>query len=170
MTKNAHRHTSSAPRHERQRGTRSTKVEPSRKRSAGVVVLRRVPGDWRVLLLRAFRNWDFPKGLIEAEEDPLTAAIREAREETGLTDFAFTWGHGFRETEPYANGKIARFYLAETRNERIELPVNPALGHPEHHEWRWVNFDETRDLLAPRLRFIVDWAESVAQRRGEHSS
>ena len=106
---------------------------------------------------------------IEAEEDPLATAIREAREETGLTDFAFTWGHGFRETEPYASGKIARFYVAETRNERIELPVNPALGQPEHHEWRWVSFDEAHHLLAPRLRFIVDWAESVARRRVEHS-
>jgi 8-oxo-dGTP pyrophosphatase MutT (NUDIX family) len=154
---------------DRFQGMRLTKADPNRKRSAGIVILRRVPGDWRVLLLRAFRNWDFPKGRIEAEEDPLVAAIREAREETGLTGFAFTWGHGFRETEPYASGKIARFYVAETRNERIELPVSPELGQPEHHEWRWVSFDEARDLLAPRLRLIVDWAESVARRRVEQS-
>ena len=90
------------------------------------------------------------------------AALREAREETGLTDLAFSWGHDFRETEPYASGKTARFYMAQTRTERIELPVSPELGRPEHHEWRWVSFDEARALLAPRLRFIVDWAETVA--------
>ena len=139
-------------------------MEPNRKRAAGIVVLRHVPEGWRLLLLRAFRDWDFPKGLIEAGEDPLAAAVRETREETGLTDLAFSWGHVFRETEPYAGGKIARFYIAQTSTEHIELPVSPELGHPEHHEWRWVSFDEARGLLAPRLRSIVDWAESVAMR------
>lgn len=139
-----------------------TKADPNRKRSAGIVVLRRCPAGWRVLLLRAFRNWDFPKGLIAAGEDPLAAALREAREETGLTDLGFPWGHAFRETEPYAGGKIARFYIAETRTEYIELPVSPELGRPEHHEWRWVSFDEAREFLAPRLRYIVGWAESVS--------
>ncbi len=139
-----------------------TNADPNRKRAAGIVVLRRVQGDWRILLLRAFRNWDFPKGRIEAGEDPLAAALRETREETGLTDLAFSWGHVFRETEPYAGGKIARFYMAQTGTESIELPVNPELGRPEHQEWRWTSFDEARGLLAPRLRSIVDWAESVA--------
>ena len=134
----------------------------NRKRAAGIVVLRHVQSDWRLLLLRAFRNWDFPKGRIEAGEDPLAAALRETREETGLTDLAFPWSHVFRETEPYAGGKIARFYMAQTGTESIELPVNPELGRPEHHEWRWTSFDEARHLLAPRLRSIVDWAESAA--------
>ncbi len=143
-----------------------TNADPIRKRSAGIVVLRRVPDGWRLLLLRAFRNWDFPKGRIEVGEDPLDAALRETREETGLTDLAFSWGHDFRETEPYAGGKIARFYMAQTGTESIELPVNPELGRPEHHEWRWTSFDEARELVAPRLRFIVDWAESVVVRAG----
>lgn len=142
--------------------TRLTRPNPSGKRAAGVVVLRRDPAGWRVLLLRAYRNWDFPKGLIEPGEQPLDAARREAREETGLVDLAFRWGEAFRETEPYAGGKVARFYLAETRAEAVELPVSPELGRPEHHEWRWASFDEARALLAPRLRLILDWAESTA--------
>ncbi len=141
-----------------------TKSEPNRKRSAGIVVLRRVPEGWRLLLLRAFRNWDFPKGRIETGEQPLAAALRETREETGLTDLVFSWDEDFRETEPYAGGKIARFYLAQTLTESIELPVNPELGRAEHHEGRWTSFDEARELLAPRLRFIVDWAESAVMR------
>ena len=60
------------------------------------------------------------------------------------------------------NSREGRRARAETRTEHIELPVNPELGRPEHHEWRWTSFDEARELLAPRLRFIVDWAESVA--------
>ncbi|MBN8875353.1 MAG: NUDIX domain-containing protein [Rhodospirillales bacterium] len=40
----------------------------------------------RVLLGHATRTprWDIPKGLTEADEDPLAAALRELAEETGL--------------------------------------------------------------------------------------
>ena len=49
--------------------------------SAGVVVVRNVKGSWLFLMLRAYRNWDFPKGVVEAAEQPLAAAIREVQEE-----------------------------------------------------------------------------------------
>ncbi len=50
--------------------------------SAGVVVVRRENGRWRLLVLRAYRNWDFPKGTVEPDEAPLDAAVRETAEET----------------------------------------------------------------------------------------
>ena len=50
--------------------------------SAGVVVVRQSGEGWRFLLLRAFNHWDFPKGMVEAGEEPLAAAIREVREES----------------------------------------------------------------------------------------
>ena len=37
--------------------------------SAGVVVVRRFPEGWRCLVLRAYRNWHFPKGLVEPERE-----------------------------------------------------------------------------------------------------
>jgi 8-oxo-dGTP pyrophosphatase MutT (NUDIX family) len=127
-------------------------------RSAGVVVVRRAGQDWRLLVLRAYRNWDFPKGLIEPGEAPFAAAVREAREETGIVDLAFRWGEEYRETEPYARNKVARYYLAETDAERLTLPVSPELGRPEHHEYRWVGFSEAGRLLPPRLQPILRWA------------
>jgi 8-oxo-dGTP pyrophosphatase MutT (NUDIX family) len=132
-------------------------------RSAGVVVVRRAADGWRFLILRAYRNWDFPKGLIEPGENPLAAAIRETREEAGIEDLAFAWGHAFCDTAPYARAKIARYYLAETRRERIALPINPELGRPEHHEFRWVGSDAARRLLPPRLQPILAWARSLLE-------
>ena len=126
--------------------------------SAGVVVVRRDSGGWRLLVLRAYRNWDFPKGRVEPGETPLDAAIRETAEEASIRDLVFHWGEAYCETEPYRGGKVARYYLAETAQVNILLPVSPELGRPEHDEWRWVNLDEAGRLLPPRLQPILAWA------------
>jgi 8-oxo-dGTP pyrophosphatase MutT (NUDIX family) len=131
--------------------------------SAGVVVARRAGGGWRLLVLRAFRNWDFPKGLVEPGEDAMAAAKREVAEETGVDDLEFVFGDAYRETLPYAGGKVARYYLATTRTERIELPASAELGRPEHHEWRWVTPEEAEELLPPRLAPILDWARATLE-------
>ena len=128
--------------------------------SAGVVVARETADGARLLLLRAYKNWDFPKGRVEPGEDPLAAAIRETREEAGIDDLEFAWGYDYVETEPYAGGKIARYYVARTGAERIVLPVNPALGRPEHHEYRWVDLTEAFHLTGPRLRPVIAWGAS----------
>ncbi|MCX4186485.1 bis(5'-nucleosyl)-tetraphosphatase [Methylophaga sp. OBS4] len=129
--------------------------------SAGVVVVRREKSGWRLLVLRAYRNWDFPKGTREPGETPLTTALRETEEETGITDLAFHWGQDYCETVPYTGSggrKVARYYLAETAARNIILPVSPQLGRPEHHEWRWVRFSQATKLLPPRLQPVLAWA------------
>ena len=130
-------------------------------RAAGAVIFRRSDKGIRLLVLRAYKNWDFPKGTIEPGEDALAAARREVEEETGLAALDYPFGDEFRETVPYANNKVARYYLAQTDTEKIELPVSPELGRPEHHEYRWVSFDEAEDLLPPRLAIILDWARKT---------
>jgi 8-oxo-dGTP pyrophosphatase MutT (NUDIX family) len=134
------------------------RISPAPKRAAGAVVFRRGEAGVRLLVLRAYRNWDFPKGLIEPGESELDAARRETAEETGLTDLDFPFGDAHKDTLAYAGGKVARYFLAETAAERIELPVSPELGRPEHHEWRWVSYDEAEELLPPRLGIVLEWA------------
>lgn len=128
--------------------------------SAGVIVVRREGSFWRYLLLRVYDYWDFPKGIVEADEEPREAARREVEEETGLTNIVFSWGHDYQETEPYGPGKVARYYVAETQQTAITLPISKELGRPEHHEYRWVNYEEARELLAPRVQSILDWAHA----------
>jgi bis(5'-nucleosidyl)-tetraphosphatase len=110
--------------------------------SAGVIVVRKHADGYRYLLLRAFRYWDFPKGLVEAGEDPLASAVREVAEETTLTDLKFRWG------------------IAESSEGEVSLPVSPELGQPEHHEFRWLDYKVARKLLAPRVEPILDWAHA----------
>ena len=130
--------------------------------SAGAVVLRRRDRRWQCLVLRVYRNWDFPKGLVEPGEEPLDAALREVAEETGLRGLELPWGEVWAETEPYAGGKVARFYVAESTNGTVVLPINPQLGRPEHHEFRWLEIDAAARLLPPRLQRILRWAQTVA--------
>lgn len=126
--------------------------------SAGVVVVRRSPTGWLFLMLRAYRNWDFPKGVLEPGEEPLAAARREVREETLISDLQFTWGEEYRETAPYSNNKVARYYVAETHTERVTLPVSLELGRPEHDESRWFDLAGALSLASPRVAPIVRWA------------
>ena len=130
--------------------------------SAGVVVLRRFPDGWRCLVLRAYRNWDFPKGLVEDDESPRQAAVREVWEETSLENLNFLWGDEYRETLPYARQKVSRYYIAESPSGGVRLPISAELGRPEHDEFRWVSFDAAEDLLPPRLAIVLEWAKEIA--------
>jgi 8-oxo-dGTP pyrophosphatase MutT (NUDIX family) len=126
--------------------------------SAGVVVVRQVDEDWRVLLLRVYNYWDFPKGIVEPGEDPLTTARREVREETGIEDLEFRWGEEFIETAPYSKNKVARYYLARTATGAVRLSVSAELGRPEHHEFRWMDITAAGKLMVPRLVRVLAWA------------
>jgi 8-oxo-dGTP pyrophosphatase MutT (NUDIX family) len=126
--------------------------------SAGVVLVRIAPPGWLFLLLRAYNHWDFPKGMVEGEEQPLAAAIREVREETLITTLSFQWGQEFLDTGPYSRGKVARYYLAETPTIDVSLPVNEELGRPEHNEYRWVDYQQAVRLVSPRVTQVLEWA------------
>ena len=130
--------------------------------SAGMVIVRKEAGEWKFLFLRAYRLWDFPKGEVEEGEDPLGTAKREAEEEAGISELHFRWGHVFKETEPYRGGKkIARYYIAEATQSEVTLSVNPELGRPEHHEYRWLTYEEIKKLSPERLFPVIEWAHKT---------
>lgn len=129
--------------------------------SCGIVAIASRNGEPVVLLLRAYRYWDFPKGQVEADEDPFAAAVREFGEETGLPEPVVADPHAYFETEPYGRGKVARYYLGETTIADVDLPVNPELGRPEHHEARWCSLDEAGRLLNARVNGALEWATSL---------
>jgi len=136
--------------------------------SAGIIPVRRQNGKWRYLFLRAFRNWDFPKGVVEKGEAPLETAKREMGEETGIEDLQFPWGYVYRETDPYSGGKkVARYYIAETGTEKVTFSINPEIGRPEHHEYRWLTRRQLNQLAPKRLKSIIEWAINVT---GENPS
>ena len=77
------------------------------------------------------------------------------KEETGIEDLTFEWNERFFETGPYSKGKVARYYLGKTTETDVVMDISPETGEPEHHEWRWVSFDEALRHGFARVREIV---------------
>ncbi|MGZ3775275.1 MAG: NUDIX domain-containing protein [Bdellovibrio sp.] len=128
--------------------------------SSGVIPVRHEERKWLFLILRSYNYWDFPKGVVELNEDSWSAALRELKEETGIEFAKPLFSKEFFETVPYSKGKIARYYLAEVTSEKVIFAPNPETGIYEHHEFKWLPYKEARRLLVPRVQEALDWAQA----------
>ncbi|MDT0233361.1 NUDIX domain-containing protein [Curtobacterium sp. BRB10] len=105
------------------------------------------------------RAWSIPKGLVEAGEEPVGAALREFAEEIGVpapvTAADVTDLGEFRQ----ASGKRVRVFAAEasafsvdtvrSNTVRLELPRGSGrfVEVPEVDDARWVGLDHARELV-----------------------
>lgn len=125
--------------------------------SSGIVVVHFDGDRYRLLAVRTFDKWDFPKALVGDGEDPLEVALREAREATALDELEFTWDEAFRETVASEDASVSRYYLAESKTAEVTLRVPPGEGGLEDFEYRWVTPEEAEDVLPPRLELVLQW-------------
>ena len=107
--------------------------------SAGIVLFRREDSKILFLLLHyPSGHWDFVKGKMEKGELMHETAIRETREETGITDISLL--NGFEEWIEYNfqfQGELVHkrvvFFLAETKTKEI------LISH-EHLDYTWMDY------------------------------
>jgi 8-oxo-dGTP pyrophosphatase MutT (NUDIX family) len=125
--------------------------------SAGMVVVRHDGSRYRLLCLRTYDTWDFPKREVHGDEAPLDVAVECTREATGIDNLALHWGEEYRETVPSEDGRVSRYYIAETPIEEVELLQPAGRDSAEDYEYRWVTVDEAEDILPPRLALVLDW-------------
>ena len=57
--------------------------------------------------------------------------------------------------------KAAGFERERAGVGRMVETLRAELGRPEHHEWRWMDFDSAYDVASPRVREVVKWARQI---------
>ncbi len=129
--------------------------------------------DGKVLLIhhRSLNKWLPLGGHIELDEDPEAAALREAREESGLEvellgERPPTTGPGTRAllaprfldihriTDTHEH--VGMIYWAHLKGGAGVLAARPRLSAAEHHDIRWCSGAEL-DSLQPPMDAAVKW-------------
>tara|TARA_A100001015_G_C14644482_1_gene576717 strand:+ start:236 stop:643 length:408 start_codon:yes stop_codon:yes gene_type:complete len=130
--------------------------------SAGVIVRDDSGPEVVYLCVRAYSNWDFPKGHVEQGETLLQAAVRELHEETTLSVTDVNILGVMAPPVLYKNGKkTAHYFLADRKSDKEPfLPVNPDLGHPENDEYSWLTMEIMRSIFPARLLIVLDWIDT----------
>ena len=119
--------------------------------SAGGVVYRHTNAQLEValILVGPRERWQLPKGAVAGVETNEEAALREVREETGLTaelvetlDRIEYWFNATREGQRVRFHKFVYFYLMRF--------VSGSVGDHDHEvvEARWIEIEQAIDLLA----------------------
>ncbi len=154
--------------HGRDSGDKPKKKKVTRERSAGVVVYRDVAGRREFLLLDYGRHWDYAKGHLEGDEDDRAAALRELREETGLSE-------GVELLDGFE--KMILYHFTSSRKGLVRKEVNFFVGKldpemagevmlsEEHVGYEWLErepaldrltFDNAKGVLAAAANYAAE--------------
>ena len=124
--------------------------------SAGGVVVHRNGNGFRYLVIRdSYGNWGFPKGHVEPGETLEAAALREVREETGLSNVRIRAALAPVDWQFTFNGerihKTCHFFLMETADVATTPQADEGISACEWREFveaeRTVTYENARLAL-----------------------
>ena len=134
--------------------------------SAGIVLFRK-EGTKKMFLLLHYPSghWDFVKGKMEKGENTRETAIRETREETGITDVAFLdnfeeWiQYNFQYKGELVDKKVV-FFLGETKTEEVKISE-------EHLSYAWKEYNEAMEKTTfDNAKTILTKAQELLSKTG----
>lgn len=149
--------------------------------AAGVIIYRKTKEGFKFLILYHGKNyWNFPKGKIEyvnsaslsavadkgnidtharieKKETSFQTALREVKEETGLSREDLKFNDRFKAYENFSfflkgteRTKILKtviFYLAEAKKTQIKIPEKPGV-HEQYEGYGWFTYREALKILS----------------------
>ncbi|MDY6817299.1 MAG: bis(5'-nucleosyl)-tetraphosphatase [Halobacteriales archaeon] len=130
--------------------------------SAGAILFRDTRDEREYLLLKSRPgDWEFPKGGVEDDEELQQTAIREVKEEAGISEFRLL--DGFRKDYDYvfqANGKTIHKTVHLFIAKSYETSADLSHEHSDH-QWRdyeqainTITQDGPRDILRDAHTFL----------------
>ncbi len=143
------------------------------KQSAGILLYRRDPNGWSVLLVhpggpfwakKDFGAWSLPKGEYSPGEDPLAVAVREFEEETGVRPKGEFRPLG--EVRQAGGKRVLAWAVegdldpAEVKSNSFEIEWPPKSGRkqrfPEIDRAEWFSPEAARQKILPGQREFID--------------
>ena len=134
--------------------------------SAGIVLYRKENAKNLFLLLHyPSGHWDFVKGKMEKNETTHETAIRETKEETGITDIVFAenfeeWiEYNFKYQGELVQKKVV-FFLAETKTKEIKI------SH-EHSGYIWMDYNASMEKTTfDNAKTVLTKAQALLSKSG----
>jgi 8-oxo-dGTP pyrophosphatase MutT (NUDIX family) len=118
--------------------------------SSGIIVFKKELGKRKYLLLHykyMGDYWDFPRGNIKKDENTIQAAIRETKEETGLSKDDLIIIDGFKEKIKWLykfNSQMVHkqvtYYIAKSKKSDVKISK-------EHIGFKWLDFNDSLMIL-----------------------
>tara|TARA_R110001583_G_scaffold186112_1_gene346653 strand:- start:278 stop:691 length:414 start_codon:yes stop_codon:yes gene_type:complete len=96
--------------------------------------------------------YDIPKGQIDKNETPIEAALREAKEEAGLTINSIDEG-------PFVYDKMS-IWLAECF-QTPTVGINPTTGIKEHLGYEWLKPETLENQCLDYLKPAIVWSRKI---------
>ena len=120
------------------------------------------------LLLHYFRgHWDFPKGNNEKGESEIDTALREIREETGITDVTII--NGFKKETFYKYKRNNRLILKKVVYFLAKANSTDVVLSSEHLDFVWEQYDDalkrityknSKEILGEGYKFLKNFLNS----------